>query len=595
MGFAHGLNEAVANSFVGKFFCIAERGSTFTTEIRAGTVTFLTMAYILAVNAAIVADTGGPCTWKDCTSPNANPGCVFGPDPGYALCREKAKRSMAAATAISSFVACFLMGILGNLPFALAPGMGINAFFTYTVVGFAGSGLITYQQALAAAFIEGWIFFAISISGLRGKIVQALPKAIMLSTAGGIGLFLAFIGLQGSEGLGVVTYEPATLVTLGGCPPKYRVHMYTVADPDSTCSLVTTTDPVTNVTTYSTSVYLGPQSPNYACRTGRMRSPTMWLGIMGGLLMVLLMGRNIKGYIMIGILFVTFIAWIPDHEASYFDKSTAIGLSRYRYFRKGVLVPDTSFTDLELDWSAFDTGNLWAALFSFLYLDFLDATGTFFAMANFMNKKMGGRFIDPITKNFPRITAAFCVDAISIWVGALLGIAPLTVYIESATGIREGGRTGITAITTSLFFLAAMFFTPIFASIPGYATGPALVLVGAMMMENLLDIDWRDAQSAIPAFLTIAVIPLTYSIAYGIIAGVVSYMFLWTFWLIGDILFSPITKKSIRDILMAAKPDGFMSEDELIAQEQERKRKRAEEDDEDGITQVSPSEKATPV
>ncbi|PNW81797.1 hypothetical protein CHLRE_06g260700v5 [Chlamydomonas reinhardtii] len=561
------LNRAVEESAVGRYFCLKERKSRFTTELRAGTVTFLTMAYILAVNGAIVADTGGPCGPSDCTQ-STGPFCMFGPpggtgmDVGYLSCRENAKRSMVTATAVSSFVACVLMGVVGNLPFGLAPGMGINAFFTYTVVGFAGvGGMITYQDALAAAFIEGWIFFVISISGLRGKITQIVPKCVMLATSGGIGIFLAFIGMQTSNGIGLIAFEPATLVTLAGCPIQDRAHMYTIADPAGVCSL----DANGNLNPPS----LGPASPNYACITNmKMRSASLWLGICGGILMVLLMARGFRGAIMVAILFVTFISWIPNHDASYLGASSQIpgGEERMAYFKKVVQVPNTSATDLEMDFSAFGTPKLWAALISFLYLDLLDCTGTFYSMAAYIDKRQPG-FINPITKTFPRMTLAFSVDATAIWVGALLGIPPLTTYIESATGIREGGRTGITAIMIGFYFFLAMFFTPIISSIPPYATGPALILVGSLMMENLLDIDWKDYTQAIPAFITISVIPLTYSIAYGIIGGIMSYVIFYVLLLIYDLLSIPLTGKNWRDVLAAAKPE-FLKPMAVLEQEE---------------------------
>ncbi|KAG2438485.1 hypothetical protein HXX76_005038 [Chlamydomonas incerta] len=525
------------------------------------------MAYILAVNGAIVADTGGPCGPSDCTQ-SSGPFCMFGPpggtgmDVGYLECRETAKRSMVTATAVSSFVACVLMGLVGNLPFGLAPGMGINAFFTYTVVGFAGvGGMISYQDALAAAFIEGWIFFAISISGLRGKILQIVPKCVMLATSGGIGLFLAFIGMQTSNGIGLIAFEPATLVTLAGCPIQDRAHMYTIANPGGVCSL----DSNGNLNPPA----LGPASPNYACTTNmKMRSASLWLGISGGILMVLLMARGFRGAIMVAILFVTFISWIPDQGASYLGASSQIpgGQERLDYFKKVVQVPNTSATDLEMNFSAFGTAKLWAALISFLYLDLLDCTGTFYSMAAYIDKRQPG-FINPITKTFPRMTLAFSVDATAIWVGALLGIPPLTTYIESATGIREGGRTGITAIMIGFYFFLAMFFTPIISSIPPYATGPALILVGSLMMENLLDIDWKDYTQAIPAFITISVIPLTYSIAYGIIGGIMSYMIFYVLLLIYDLASIPFTGKNVHDVLAAAKPE-FLKPLAVLEQEE---------------------------
>ncbi|KAG2492665.1 hypothetical protein HYH03_009080 [Edaphochlamys debaryana] len=569
------LNQTVENSAVGRFFCLKERNSKLTQEMRAGTVTFLTMAYILAVNGQIVADSGGPCTVNDCQYNTGEPGCMFGTgqgfDPGYMACVTTAKHSMVTATAVAGFVACTLMGVMGNLPFGVAPGMGINAFFTYTVVGFFGSGgMLTYGQALAAAFVEGWIFVVISVSGLRGRINQVVPKCIMLATSGGIGLFLAFIGLQTENGIGLVAFEPATLVTLAGCPVQDRAPMYIIQDTSKVCSI--------GANGQLNPPNVGPASPNYACITKmKMRSGSLWLGIMGGVMMVMLMARGFRGAIMTAILFVTFVSWIPGHSASYLGNTSQIpgGQERLDYFKKVVQVPDTSATDLELEWDAFGTSQLWAALFTFLYLDLLDCTGTFFSMANYINKQLPG-FIDPITKTFPRMTWAFCVDATAIWVGALLGIPPLTTYIESATGIREGGRTGLTAIMIGFYFFIAMFFTPIISSIPPYATGPALILVGALMIENLLDIDWKDTTQALPAFVTIAVIPFTYSIAYGIIAGICSYLLLYVLLLAYDLLTSPLTGKSVKDILAAAKPDAFKSFEQLEAEELARQRARHE-------------------
>lgn len=563
------LNVWFENTAVANFFQVKERGSALSTEIRAGTVTFLSMAYILAVNAGIVADTGGACGDSDCTGDYLGPGCRFGDangfNPGYLECREETRKSMISATAASSLIACFLMGAMANLPLGLAPGMGINAFFTYTVVGFFGSGgLITYKEALSAVFIEGFIFIFIALTGVRGKLIQLVPKSVMLATAGGIGFFLAFIGLQGSEGIGLITQDPATLVTLGGCPVEKRLKSFTPNDPDNICTPALNQYP--NGTFYATAsaTGLGAASANYYCDGERMRSPTMWLGIMGGLLMVLLMGRGYKGSIMTGILFVTFISWIQGHSASYLGEGSQIpgGDARWHYFKKVVGYPNTSKTAVQFDWGAFKNSNLWAALISFLYLDFLDTTGTLFAMASFLNKNMPG-FIDQKTKTFPRQTAAFCVDGIAIVVGGILGIAPLTVFVESATGIKDGGRTGITALTISFYFFLALFFTPIIASIPPFATGPALVLVGAMMMENLLDIRWHEVQHAVPAFLTIAIIPLSYSIAYGVIAGIASYIFLYLFFLIYDLATAPLYGRSYKEILAEAVPDAFQPDKDI--------------------------------
>eukprot|EP00879_Flechtneria_rotunda_P028146 GHRR01030225.1.p1 GENE.GHRR01030225.1~~GHRR01030225.1.p1 ORF type:complete len:225 (+),score=33.25 GHRR01030225.1:721-1395(+) len=210
------------------------------------------------------------------------------------------------------------MGAVANLPLAVAPGMGINAYFAYTVVGFYGTGMLTYQEALAAVFIEGWIFIAISLTGVRGRLVSLIPKSIMLATAGGIGLFLAFIGLQYSEGIGLVTYNSATLVTLGGCPRANRVYQYSIPDPSTEAICVN------NPGTGAVEANLPPASSTYSCQGKRMHLPTMWLGICGLAVMALLMARRIKGSIMVGILFATFISWIPGHGASYLGADSQI-------------------------------------------------------------------------------------------------------------------------------------------------------------------------------------------------------------------------------------------------------------------------------
>ncbi|KXZ42897.1 hypothetical protein GPECTOR_112g267 [Gonium pectorale] len=543
---------------VGRYFCFKERKAKFTTEIRAGTVTFLTMAYILAVNGAIVSDTGGPCTVHDCT---------------YNKGQERAKRSMVSATAIGSFVSCMLMGLVGNLPFGLAPGMGANAFFAYTVVGFFGTGgMVSYQDALAASFCEGLLFILISVVGLRGKLTSLVPKSLMLATSGGIGLFLAFIGLQTNEGIGLVSFDPATLVTLGGCKLEDRAYMYTVKDTSSVCRIDDAGRLVAN---------LGPASVNYRCYNQmKMRSASMWLGILGGLLMVLLMARGFRAAIMIATLFVTFVSWIPGHEASYLGASSQIagGEERLVYFKKVVSMPDATFTALKLRFSAFGTSQLWMTILSDLYLDLLDSTGTFFSMANYINKRLPG-FVDPVKKTFPRMTLCYCADASAVCVAALLGLPPINTYVESATGIREGGRTGITAIVIGLYFGASMFLTPTISSIPPYATGPALILVGALMMENLLDIDWKDYTHAIPAFITIAVVPMTYSIAYGILAGILSYLALYILLLVYDLATLPFTDKTLASVLAAAKPECLKPYTQLEAEELERNRRRIQEMD----------------
>ncbi|WIA38688.1 hypothetical protein OEZ86_001993 [Tetradesmus obliquus] len=546
------LNDGFAASRVGQYFQVKQRGSTFSTEVRAGLVTFLTTCYILAVNAGILSDSGGNCSDADCTGPKAGqPGCRFD-DAGFQSCVQEVRRSLITATAASSLMACFLMGAIANLPLAVAPGMGINAYFTYSVVGFYGTGMITYQQALAAVFIEGWIFILISLTGVRGKLVSLVPKSIMLATAGGIGLFLAFIGLQNSNGIGLITYNSATLVTLGGCPRENRIYQYSIADPSP--EAVCKTNPDTNAMMAN----LGPASYTFMCKGKRMHLATMWLGICGLAFMVLLTGRRVKGAIMYGILFTTFMSWIPGHAASFLGDNPQVpgGAERFEFFRKVVSVPDARKTTLAWSFDAFHKSELWVALVTFLYLDFLDATGTLFSMASMLNHRIPG-FVDEKTKAFPNQLFALCVDGIATVIGSLLGCAPLAVYIESASGIREGGRTGITALTVAFGFLVSLFFTPLIASIPPFATGPALVLVGAMMMENVVDIDWADVRQAVPAFITIVTMPMTYSIAYGLIAGLCSYLVVYLGNLIMDLIGVAMGKDTLHNVLYNNCPDAF--------------------------------------
>lgn len=252
------LNAKVATSFVGKYFKLEERNTYFTQELRAGTATFLTMAYILAVNASILTDSGGPCSVSDCTAVCSNaaidpslctgsglslvqpgPECKFEPvNPGYTACLAIVRKDLIVATAASALIGCFIMGLFANLPLALAPGMGTNAYFAYTVVGFHGSGNIPYKSALAAVLVEGILFLIIAALGFRTKIAKAIPRPVRLSTSAAIGLFLAFIGLQSSEGVGLVAYDGSTLLTLGACPREYRVSLAPVITVNGTTTLM---------------------------------------------------------------------------------------------------------------------------------------------------------------------------------------------------------------------------------------------------------------------------------------------------------------------------------------------------------------------
>ncbi|KAK8571447.1 hypothetical protein V6N13_047135 [Hibiscus sabdariffa] len=273
------LNSFVASSKVGKRFKLTQRNTTFTTELRAGTATFLTMAYILAVNASILTDSGGPCGVADCHNPSE--ACKFQPlDPGYAACLERTRKDLIVATVASALIGCLIMGIFANLPLALAPGMGTNAYFAYTVVGYHGTGNLPYKSALTAIFIEGLLFLIISALGLRAKLAKLVPKPVRISSSAGIGLFLAFIGLQNNQGIGLVGYSLSTLVTLTACPrPSRKALAPVVAVANGTLGFV-------DGRTVSSDIF---------CMNHRMESPTFWLGIVGFVIIAICLVKNIKG------------------------------------------------------------------------------------------------------------------------------------------------------------------------------------------------------------------------------------------------------------------------------------------------------------
>ena len=383
--------------------------SLFFTEIRAGLATFFAMAYIISVNATIVADSGGTCV---CPPSNTDL-CVTNNE--YLLCKAEVRRDLVTATAAIAALTSFMMGLCANMPIALAPGMGLNAYFAYTVVGFHGSGLVPYEVAVTAVFVEGFVFVGLTIFGLRQWLARAIPASIKIATGVGIGLYLTIIGLTYSAGIGLVVGAQATPLELAGCAAEFR-------DQDTG---------------------LCPSSE-------KMRSAQMWIGVF-------------CGGMQFGLAFITF-----------------------------------------------------------LYVDILDCTGTLYSMARFCGA------VDEKTQDFEGSATAYLVDAFGISIGSLFGTPPVTAYIESGAGISEGGATGLTAMVTGLCFFISIFFAPIFASIPPWATGCTLVIVGSLMAKSAKDINWAYIGDAIPAFLTIAVMPFTYSIAYGLIAGIMSYIILNT-------------------------------------------------------------------
>ena len=364
--------------------------------------------------------------------------------------------------------------------------MGLNAYFAYTVVGFHGSGHVSFQTALTAIFIEGFIFFGLALFGLRQWLARAIPRCIKLATSVGIGLFLTIIGLTYSEGIGLIVGSTATPVELAGCRQELQV--------DGVC-------------------------PSYA----KMRSPMMWIGIFcGGVFTTMLMLYRVKGAIIAGIILVSIISWPRNTPVTYFPY-TAVGDDNFNFFKKVVDFHPIKHVLNVQEWNLSGVGGQFGlALITFLYVDILDTTGTLYSMARYAG------LVDPITQDFEGSTFAYMVDSLTISIGAIFGTPPVTAFVESGAGIGEGGKTGLTAMFTGLCFFISIFFAPIFASIPPWATGCVLILVGSMMCQAAADINWKYIGDALPAFVTIALMPFTYSIADGLIAGICLYILINT-------------------------------------------------------------------
>ncbi|KAF1913295.1 purine transporter [Ampelomyces quisqualis] len=477
------LNDSVARSAVGKYFHLGGSGhpceirnAKFTTELRAGLTTFFTMAYIIAVNATILTDSGGTCVCNDTVDPT----CMN--DEVYSLCLVEINRDFITATAAIAALGSCLMGISANLPVAVAPAMGLNAYLTYQMVGFHGTGAIDYRVAMLAVFVEGFIFVALSLLGIRQWLARIIPASIKVACGAGIGLFLTLIGLSYSSGLGAITGSTVTPLELGGCPPEFL------------------------------------NADTGACKGHKVTNPTMWLGfLVGGVFPALLMTYKIPGSMVVGIALVSILSWPRDTSITSFPR-TVLGDSRFDFFKKVVAFHPIKHTLVAQNWDLSNVGGHFIlAVFTMLYVDILDATGTLYSMARFSG------VVDPDTGDFPKSTIAYSADAIAISIGSLFGSSPVTAFVESGAGIQEGGRTGLTAITTGLLFFASLFFAPIFASIPPWATGGALILVGCMMMRGVVAINWNYPGDSIPAFVTLMFMPFSYSIAYGLIAGIICY------------------------------------------------------------------------
>jgi AGZA family xanthine/uracil permease-like MFS transporter len=401
-----------------RIFGLKANGTNVRTEVLAGVTTFMTMAYIVVVNPTILGEAGLPVA------------------------------AVATATCLAAGLGSILMGLIANYPLALAPGMGLNAYFTYTVV--KGMG-VPWEVALGCVFLSGVAFLILTLVGVRQMIVAAIPKPLFSAVAAGVGLFIAFIGLKEA---GIIVANPATTVALGD-----------------------------------------------------LTTPTAAVAIMGLVLIAVLQAWRVKGAILIGILLATAAGW-------------ALGLAK--------VVPATSSL-AELTATAFKMdipgafnlkGGVGLALleiiFVFLFVDLFDNVGTLVAVTN----KAGLQAPDG---SIPRLNRILIADSAATMIGAAAGTSTVTSYIESAAGVTAGGRTGLTAVVVGLLFLVTLFFAPLVQAIPAAATAPALILVGAMMVGALVDVDWADPTVAIPAFLTLITIPLTFSIANGLAFGITSY------------------------------------------------------------------------
>ncbi len=345
------------------------------------------------------------------------------------------------ATCLAAAIGCLVMGIVANYPIALAPGMGLNAYFTYSVC--LGMG-VPWQTALAAVFVSGIIFIAISMFKIREAIVNAIPMSLKLAIGGGIGLFLALIALKNA---GVIVDNPATLVGLGD-----------------------------------------------------LKQPTVLLALLGFLMVVVMHHFKVRGAIIISILVLTAI-------------STALGLSEF----KGVVgeIPSLAPTFMQMDFEGLFTASLIGVIFVFFLVDLFDSTGTLVGVSHRAGLLQDGKL--------PRLKKALFADSSAIVAGAALGTSSTTPYIESSAGVAAGGRTGLTAVIVGLLFIACLFLAPLAQSVPGFATAPALLFVGVLMIQGIVHIDWDDITEAVPAFLTLVFMPFTYSIADGIAMGFISY------------------------------------------------------------------------
>ena len=422
-----------------KLFKLKENHTDVKTEIMAGVTTFMTMAYILAVNPSILGASG------------MDTGAIF------------------TATALASAIGSFCMALFANLPFVLSAGMGLNAYFAYTVV--LGMGY-SWEVALTAVFVEGIIFIILSLTNVREAIFNAIPASLKVAVSVGIGLFITFIGLQNAH----IVVDGSTLV--------------------------------------------GLFSFNGSVKAGTFQSEgiTVVLALIGLLITAFLVIKNVKGNILLGIL-ITWVLGIICQLTGLYVPNAEAGF--YSLIPSGIISAPASVapTLFKMDFSAIASLNFVVVVFAFLFVDIFDTLGTLIGCATKAN------MLDKEGK-LPGIKGALMADAVGTTVGACLGTSTITTFVESSSGIAEGGRTGLTSVVSGLLFILALFFSPVFLAIPSFATAPALIVVGFFMMQSVAKINWSDMLEAIPAFICIFAMPFMYSISEGISFGVISFVVL---------------------------------------------------------------------
>ena len=427
-----------------KLFKLRENGTDVRTEVMAGITTFMTMAYILAVNPSILSATG------------MDSGAIF------------------TSTALAAMIGTFLMAFFANYPFALAPGMGLNAYFAYTVV--LGMGY-KWEVALTAVFVEGIVFIVLSLTDIREAIFNAIPKNLKSAVSVGIGLFIAFIGLQNAN------------IVVGG---STLLELFSIDGYNSAKGVEASMNNV---------------------------GITVLLALIGVGITGILVIKNVKGNILWGIL-ITWILGIICQMAGIYVANPAIGFySLLPDFSHGLSIPSIAPIFCKLQFKGIFTLDFVVILCAFLFVDLFDTIGTLVGVSS----KAG--MLDKEGK-LPKIKGALLADALATTAGAVLGTSTTTTFVESASGVSEGGRTGLTAVTTAILFGLALFLSPIFLAIPSFATAPALIIVGLYMLTNITNIDFDDLSEAIPCYVCIIAMPFFYSISEGISMGIITYVVL---------------------------------------------------------------------